>query len=118
MFFCYTLCPNTKKYYDKKGNNLSFTQENKINTTKYCEGCAKKCTIGFITNQSDKTLWGTLPAINNVAIPSFYAPGNRIIDCGKIIDQYKLIHDIEPEYTAITLANQASKLCDFYQKQR
>lgn len=97
---------------------MSFTQKNKVNTTKYCEGCAKKCTIGFITDQSGKTLWDTLPAINNVAIPNFYATGNRIIDCGKIIDQYKLIYDIEPEYTAIKLANQASKLCDFYQKQR
>ena len=92
---------------------MAFTQEEKINSTEYCAGCDKKCTVGFVVNNNNGTSC-TLPAIAGCGIATFLGKGNKVIDTARVINAYKEIYGVPEEDTALVLARHAKTLCDHY----
>lgn len=94
---------------------MAFTQEEKINSTEYCAGCDKKCTVGFVVNNNNGTSC-TLPAIAGCGIATFLGKGNKVIDTARVINAYNEIYGVPAEDTALILARHAKTLCDHYKK--
>lgn len=94
---------------------MAFTQEEKINSTAYCAGCEKKCTVGFVVNNNNGTSC-ILPAIAGCGIATFLGKGNKVIDTARVINAYKEIYGVPEEDTALVLAHHAKTLCDNYKK--